>query len=263
MVEEPRRDWEDPELVEFFVRKQSCPLGRAIDEEFLAFLQLRGSWRCLDVGCGPGVLTGEVAGRALFATGADLSAAMIARAEALAQERGISNARFVRTPAEVLPFEEDEFDLAFATSVIFLLPEPLLGLREMVRVVRPGGWVGTYQPSTEMSVLANQAYAARQGITGFEAEMLTRWGGAAERYQRFSVGETEAIYQHAGLVDIETQTALDGLVLFARGRKPLPEEVTEPLAEAAAEPEPVAAAPEAEAPPGRTPLIGSSEPEPV
>ncbi len=261
MVEEPRHDWEDSELVEFFVRKQSCPLGRAIDEEFLSFLQLQGSWRCLDVGCGPGILTAAVADRALVATGADLSAAMIARAEALAQERGLANARFVRTPAEVLPFEDGEFDLAFAASVIFLLPEPLLGLREMARVVRPGGWVGTYQPSPEMSVAANEAYAARQSITGFEAEMLVRWGGAAERYQRFSVEETETIYQHAGLVDVETRAALDGLVLFARGRKPLPDETTEPLVEAAAEA--VATTPVVEPPPRRAPLIGSGEPEPV
>ncbi len=254
--------WEDPELVDFFVRKQSSPLGRRIDGDFLDFLQVLGSWRCLDVGCGPGVLTLAVADRALQATGADLSAAMIARAEALVQEQGITNVRFVRTPAEVLPFEDGEFDLAFATSVIFLLPEPLLGLREMVRVVRPGGWVGTYQPSPEMSVEANQAYAARQGITGFEAEFLTRWGGAAERYQRFSLTETEALYAHAGLVDVTTQFGLDGLILLARGRKPLPEETVEPVT-TAAEAVTLGETIEAEAPRRPAGAAGPAEPEPV
>lgn len=224
--------WEDPDRVEFFVRKQTSPLGRSIDGEFLDFIEPASSWSCLDVGCGPGILTIEAARRMLSAAGADLSAAMVARAEALAAEQGMTNVRFVRTPAEVLPFDDQEFDLAFAASVIFLLPEPVAGLREMVRVVRPGGWVATYQPSPEMSVAANQAFIERAGLRGFEAELMAGWGGAAERYQRFSVVDTEAMYGNAGLVDIRVLPALDGLVLFARGRKPEPEAVGPPRLEA-------------------------------
>ncbi|HEX2172797.1 MAG TPA: class I SAM-dependent methyltransferase [Dehalococcoidia bacterium] len=250
--------WEEPGRVDFFVRKQSSPIGRQIDGEFLDFVDIRSTWRCLDVGCGPGLLTVEMARRGIAATGADLSAAMIARAEQIAAEQGLTNTGFVRTPAEMMPFEDGEFDLALATNLIFLLPEPLLGLREMARVVRPGGWVATYQPSPEMSVEANQAYLARHGLDGFEAELLTGWGGAAERYQRFSVTETEQLYSNAGLVDVVTQPALQGLVLFARGRRPLPEESGEPPLEAAETGEVPAAA---TAPPVVS--TGAAEPETV
>lgn len=256
--------WDDPGRVDFFVRKQSSPLGRRIDEEFLEFVEIRSSWQCLDVGCGPGLLTIELARRALAAAGADLSAAMIDRAGEIARDQGVDNVRFVRTPAEMLPFGDREFDLALATCVIFLLPEPLLGLREMTRVVRPDGWVATYQPSPEMSVEANQAYVTRHGITGFEAEFMTGWGGAAERNTRFSLTETEELYTNAGLVDVTARPALEGLVIFARGRRPLPEEVAEPariLAEALEAP---AAAEEerAAARPGLA-AAGPVEPEPV
>lgn len=257
--------WEDPERVDFFVRKQSSPIGRQIDAEFLDFLEIRSSWRCLDVGCGPGLLAIELARRSIAAAGADLSQAMVDRAAEIARDAGLENIRFVRSPAEVLPFEEGEFDLALAACLIFLLPEPPLGLREMARVVRPGGWVATYQPSPEMSVEANQAYAARHGIGGFEAEFLAGWGGAAERNTRFSLTETEELYSNAGLVDVTARPALDGLVVFARGRRPLPEEAAAPdpaLAEALEVP--LAAVESAAVRPGLSAAgAGAAEPEPV
>ena len=48
-------------------------------------------------------------------------------------------AEVVEAPAERLPFEDDRFDIAVATLVLCTVPEPEVALREVVRVLRPGG----------------------------------------------------------------------------------------------------------------------------
>jgi SAM-dependent methyltransferase len=45
----------------------------------------------------------------------------------------------VEAPAERLPFEDDRFDTAVATLVLCTVPDPAAALREIVRVLRPGG----------------------------------------------------------------------------------------------------------------------------
>jgi ubiquinone/menaquinone biosynthesis C-methylase UbiE len=48
-------------------------------------------------------------------------------------------AEIVEAPAERLPFEDDRFDTAVATLVLCTVPDPAAALREIVRVLRPGG----------------------------------------------------------------------------------------------------------------------------
>src|SRR5262245_5991505 len=53
-------------------------------------------------------------------------------------------ATFLRGDAMALPFEPDRFDAAVMALVIFFIPDPARAIAEMVRVVRPGGWVAAY-----------------------------------------------------------------------------------------------------------------------
>ncbi len=117
-----------------------------------------------------------------------------------------------------LRFADASFDAALATNVLFLVPDPLVGLREMARVVRPGGMVAMLNPSSKMSVAAAEAHAAERGLDGVARVSLVNWGRAAEANRRFSAAEARALFSAAGLGQFESAEKIGpGLALFVRG----------------------------------------------
>ncbi len=99
--------------------------------------------RLLDVGCGPGTVTVDLAARVApgLVVGIDSSAAVIEIAQATAREQGVEHARFQVADAYELPFDDDSFDVVHAHQVLQHLTDPVAALREMRRVTRPGGVV--------------------------------------------------------------------------------------------------------------------------
>jgi SAM-dependent methyltransferase len=92
----------------------------------------------LDVGCGPGALTGELVRRA----GAGAVAAVDPSpgfAEAARERHPGVDVRVA--PAEALPFPDATFDATLAQLVVHFMEDAVMGLREMARVTRPGGVV--------------------------------------------------------------------------------------------------------------------------
>jgi SAM-dependent methyltransferase len=94
--------------------------------------------RALDVGCGPGALTGELVSRlgAENVAAVDPSEPFVA---AVAERHPGVDAR--QGSAEQIPFADDEFDVVLAQLVIHFLKDPVAGVTEMRRVTRPGGVV--------------------------------------------------------------------------------------------------------------------------
>jgi SAM-dependent methyltransferase len=110
--------------------------SRQLARELIAAAGVRGGQRALDVGCGPGALTAELA--ALL--GADHVVAVEPSptfAEACRQRN--PGVRLEIAPAEALPFEDDAFDAALAQLVVNFMTDAHAGVREMRRVTRPGG----------------------------------------------------------------------------------------------------------------------------
>lgn len=99
----------------------------------------------LDVGCGRGAVALQVA-RAVApdgaVTAADVAAAMVRHTREAADRAGLTNVRTeVLDPSEPdLP--EQSFDLLTASVVLFFLPDPVAGLAQWLRWVRPGGRFG-------------------------------------------------------------------------------------------------------------------------
>ena len=94
--------------------------------------------RAIDVGCGPGSLTTELAGR----LGPDAVAAVDPSPPFVAAARLRHPGVDVReAPAEALPFADNSFDAALAQLVVHFMADPVAGLREMARVTRLGGVV--------------------------------------------------------------------------------------------------------------------------
>jgi SAM-dependent methyltransferase len=99
---------------------------------------VRADQRVLDVGCGPGALTGELVSR----TGATNVAAVDPSASFVdAARTRLPGVDVRQASAEQLPFEDDVFDAALAQLVVHFMSDPVRGIAEMARVVRPGGVV--------------------------------------------------------------------------------------------------------------------------
>ena len=106
---------------------------------FVEMLPTAPEQRWLDVACGPGLVTRGLAPRVGSVLGVDLTPAMIetARAESV----GIANARFELADASRLPYPDGSFDGAVTRFSMHHIPLPRRIVREMARVVKPGGWV--------------------------------------------------------------------------------------------------------------------------
>lgn len=105
--------------------------------------ELRPDMAVLDIGCGPGTITADLA--ALVpqggVTGLDAAADVLERARAVARERGLDNVRFTTGDVHALDFPDGSFDVVHAHQVLQHVGDPVAALREMRRVCRPGGVV--------------------------------------------------------------------------------------------------------------------------
>lgn len=105
--------------------------------------RLRPGLRLLDVGCGPGTITADLA--ALVAPGRvvaiDRSAEVLAEVRRLADERGLDNLELAVGDVNALEFDDGSFDVVHAHQVLQHLGDPVAALREMRRVTKAGGLV--------------------------------------------------------------------------------------------------------------------------
>jgi ubiquinone/menaquinone biosynthesis C-methylase UbiE len=92
----------------------------------------------LDVGCGQGIDVASYALAGANATGVDLTPRHVELATAHTAALGL-DVRVVQGDAETLPFDDHSFDRASSNGVLHHTPDMLAALREMRRVVRPGG----------------------------------------------------------------------------------------------------------------------------
>jgi ubiquinone/menaquinone biosynthesis C-methylase UbiE len=119
--------------------------GRRTADEAAAFLlpYLTSGMRLLDVGCGPGSITQGLAQRVApgQVVGVDLSGDTLDSARANAAAQGLTNLTYEQASVYQLPFPDAAFDVAYAHQVLQHLSDPRKALREMLRVVRPGGLI--------------------------------------------------------------------------------------------------------------------------
>jgi ubiquinone/menaquinone biosynthesis C-methylase UbiE len=225
--------------------------GRRTAEEAAAFVlpDLTPGMRLLDVGCGPGSITRGLAERLApgQVVGLDLSRETLALARRDAEARGLTNLIYEEGSAYALRFPDGTFDVAYAHQVLQHLSEPGAALREMLRVLRPGGlialrdvdwgtaaywpadpWIdrfievhtktwyrngGEPRMGRRLRALANAAGLVDLRITAAAWCYATRdetveWGESyAERLLTSPMGERAIEYGYASRADVEAMAA--------------------------------------------------------
>lgn len=141
---------------------------------------LQPGMRLLDVGCGPGSITLDLAERVGEVVGVDGSAAVIETARSAARAKGDDHTVFEVADAFALPFADDSFDLTHAHQMLQHVGDPVAVLREMARVTRPGGLLAVRDADYEAMTWA----PAQPGLT----QWLDLYRGAA----RGAGGEPDA-----------------------------------------------------------------------
>ncbi|MBD0322771.1 MAG: class I SAM-dependent methyltransferase, partial [Aldersonia sp.] len=175
-------------------------------------LRLSGAQRLLDVACGPGNFTRSLSeslsadGGAVncntdgLAVGFDISGPMLRRA--VVDNPGPMVA-YARGDASRLPFAPGTFDAVCCFGALYLMPEPVEVLREMVRVLAPGGRIAvmTSYPG---------AHGPRRHAVGAVGQLV-----GVRMFERDTVPD---LFADAGLVEIEQR--LRGVVQYVNATKP-------------------------------------------
>ncbi len=168
--------------------------------------------RLLDVACGQGDLHTLARARGVEAYGLDLAET------ALRAGRRRGGEGFLLADGERLPFPGACFDYVTNIGSLEHFPDPLQGVREMARVLRPGGEAWVLLPNT-YSILGNVWTALRQGRSGEDHQPIQRY--AARR-------EWEEVLEEGGLrvrrvvkYERERPRTREDLLWYLRHPKPL------------------------------------------
>lgn len=112
---------------------------RRYHEHLLAAVEVSPTDHVLDIGCGTGRTTRDLAKVAASAVGVDVSAPMLERARLLTEEEGLRNVGFVRADAQTHPFPSARFDLAVSRFGTMFFADPVAAFTNIGRALRPGG----------------------------------------------------------------------------------------------------------------------------
>ena len=121
------------------------PLDRTIEHIGLALLDqaaIEAGQRVLDIGCGCGATTLEIARRVGprgHVLGLDISAPMLDRARQRGEVLGFMQAAFVQADAQTHPFPPESFDLAFSRFGVMFFDDPTAAFANIRRALKPNG----------------------------------------------------------------------------------------------------------------------------
>lgn len=169
--------------------------GISFNREYEMIIQaskLKGDEILLDLGCGSGIYSRSFAKRLNrgIVVGLDLSIPMLSYASSRARTEGIDNLLFIHGDALELPFPENEFNIVTccATIHLFSIPDLLRVLKEVNRVLKPGGRFATA--------------ALRNWIPGQLSKKFVNWYHQKVGTNYFHPEDLESLFKQAGLSNV-------------------------------------------------------------
>jgi ubiquinone/menaquinone biosynthesis C-methylase UbiE len=168
---------------------------RAYKRETFSLMRLEAGASAADVGCGTGEdarQLADVVGRSGCVVGFDISEAMLKEASSRHGASG-SNIRFIQSGADDLKAPSSSFDAIRADRVLTHVHDVAAALREMMRVVKPGGRVVVSEPDMLGCWVNNAHHATSARILQAIAHSCASPFAARELYHHF---------RDAGLADV-------------------------------------------------------------
>lgn len=191
----------------------------------------RDGARYLDVATGTGLVAREIRRRARCAVvGLDPSPGMVAAAA------GRDGVVLLRGRAEALPFEDGRFDGLTFTYLLRYVDDPAATLRELARVVRPGGRIASLEFHLPRALPLRVGWwlYTRLALPVLSALVSRRWvavsrflpGSIRSFYERHRLADVEAMWRAAGIEDVRSDVLGLGAAVVTSGtrspRQPTP-----------------------------------------
>ncbi len=196
---------EDPLRLEFDEwakagRGESMERGhRPVGEQAIEKMSVRDDARVIDIGCGSGWASRLLAEKAMSGrvVGIDISDEMIRVARVASTD--FSNLEFQVASAEELPFENNEFTHAFSMESLYYYADVSRALKEIHRVLTPGGWFVTVVD------LYQENEPSHQWIEKLNVPV-----------HLLSVAQYHSLFGQAGFVNIHDERILDPAPILDR-----------------------------------------------
>ncbi len=152
-----------------YVREREQQLSFISQKRIVIEMLMGSRGRLLEVGCGPGVMLPDLLAMGFDVRAIDVSREMIRRAEQrLGAHPLAGRCHLAVGDVERLEFGEGAFDVVLAMGVLEYLPAPDAALREMVRVLKPGGRLVLSVPNRAATYhVASSAYLAARRLVGW------------------------------------------------------------------------------------------------
>lgn len=122
----------------YYDTAQGRIVGRIEKEAIYSYLEPRTGLKLLDIGCGTGHYSIDLARMGLEVIGIDVSQAMLKKAQAKATEAGVTM-HFTEADALCLPFADETFDLVLSADSMEWVADFPVALQEAYRVLKTGG----------------------------------------------------------------------------------------------------------------------------
>ena len=144
--------------------------------------------RIADLGCGSGIFTSLLKKKGLNPVGVDLSPGLIERAKKL-----YPGTEFIVGDVEALPFESGSLDAVLLSGIIHHLPDPSKCMREVHRVLKPGGRFVAFDPNRMNPFM----YLYRDHSSPFYSAQ-----GVTENERPILASATKKLFEQAGFPEV-------------------------------------------------------------
>ncbi len=179
-----------PDPATYMTQVAASAQGRAYKDQLLLGLDLRPGLSVLDAGCGPGTdlpAAAALVGPTGRVVGVDHDATMVEAARRRCA--GDPQVEVVTGDLHALPLPDGDVDRARADRVLQHVPDPALAVRELARVVRPGGLVALADPDWETLVVDapdDAGLATSRAFTRWTCDHVVRNASIGRRLSRLA-----------------------------------------------------------------------------
>jgi SAM-dependent methyltransferase len=187
-------------------------LGKATDK-MLEMADISSGHRVLDIAAGAGeqsITTAKKVGTSGYVLATDISANILEYAKQMAQQAGVSNIETKVMDGENLALEDETFDAVISRVGLIYFPDQQKALKEMLRVLKPGGKVAAIVYSTPDK---NKFFSVPVSIIRNRAKLPPPLPGQPGPFSLGAEGIIEKAFSQAGFTNVRSELVDSPLVL--------------------------------------------------